>query len=369
MAFLGPGDIRVLEKSTGMVRRVLNGVLQAFRARRPRQFLERTRAPRHRDQRQSSPRVFLYYTENPPSAGDSTTSTPLGSRICRYVWSGSTLDTPMLVLDLSVEPGPNHNGGYWLLGPAEPGLAGDGGPLYAVIGDLNRDNQLENFAGGGNLADQVADDQTEANQLRIGSAFAGITDLKIGPEGNLYVVSIGGGKIYRIRRGRSHQGSDHRFNPDANADCDADPDPDPDPHADANPNADAHSDANPRYAPQRRHRGRHRHGRGQLHHDAIDGFGRHRRERPVKLRGRKEFAQRVVPLHRRRRRERSRGDDGLELRHRSHRLEGLARQALAPRLQPRRRQRRQDLEGQLQDRRGDDVLPRAMSRATTPAAR
>ena len=39
MAFLGPGDILVLEKNTGKVRRVINGVLQAgFRSRRPRQL-------------------------------------------------------------------------------------------------------------------------------------------------------------------------------------------------------------------------------------------------------------------------------------------------------------------------------------------
>src|SRR5262249_37688771 len=48
------------------------------------------------------------------------------------------------------------------------------------------------------LQDLVADDAAEQNLLRIGEGFGGITDLEIGPDGNLYVVSIINGAIYRI---------------------------------------------------------------------------------------------------------------------------------------------------------------------------
>ena len=52
------------------------------------------------------------------------------------------------MLALPVTPGPNHDGGMLLLGPSESGLAGDGRPLYAVIGDLNRSGQLQNISTG-----------------------------------------------------------------------------------------------------------------------------------------------------------------------------------------------------------------------------
>jgi glucose/arabinose dehydrogenase len=385
MAFLGPDDILVLEKNNGRVRRVINGVLQTGAVLDvPVNFASERGLLGIAINDQVPPRVFLYYTENPASAGDDNTTTPLGNRIYRYTWNGSTLDSPRLVLNLPVQTGPNHDGGVLVLGPPEGGLAGDGRPLYAVIGDLNRNGQLENFPNGaapddtgvivriqqddngsphplnpffpycsvstattctsnancpagetcltrvaryyaygvrnsfgltidpasdvlwdtengpdtmdevnrvapgfnsgwqqimgpnsrdpqglgdlfnmpggqsvysdpefswldttaptaivfpvgsalgpdydqaalvgdsnlgnlykfplnaardgfvlgGDLADLVADSQTEANQLRIGSGFGRITDLKIGPDGNLYVVSIGGGAIYRIR--------------------------------------------------------------------------------------------------------------------------------------------------------------------------
>src|SRR5207249_18339 len=96
-------------------------------------------------------KVFLYYTESTADGG-----TPLGNHIYAYTWNpgnppnpdAGRLESPQLVRALPVLPGDNHNGGVLLLGPPEAGLAGDGRPLYAVIGDLNRDGQLENFATG-----------------------------------------------------------------------------------------------------------------------------------------------------------------------------------------------------------------------------
>src|SRR5215204_5906892 len=56
----------------------------------------------------------------------------------------------------------------------------------------------------GLLADKVADADSELEQeegddrIIFGQGFGGITDLEVGPDGYLYVVSIGEGAIYRI---------------------------------------------------------------------------------------------------------------------------------------------------------------------------
>jgi glucose/arabinose dehydrogenase len=84
------------------------------------------------------------------------------------------------------------------------------GPSYdtvALVGDNNNGNiyrfplnasrtafDLSAFPP---LTDLVADDQTEANLVRIGQGFGGITDFKIGPDNNVYVVNIFG-TIYKI---------------------------------------------------------------------------------------------------------------------------------------------------------------------------
>jgi glucose/arabinose dehydrogenase len=49
-----------------------------------------------------------------------------------------------------------------------------------------------------NLEDKVADDDSELDPLVIGTGFAGITDIKTGPDGNLYVISYEDGSIYKI---------------------------------------------------------------------------------------------------------------------------------------------------------------------------
>ncbi len=50
----------------------------------------------------------------------------------------------------------------------------------------------------GALGDKVADSDEEVNQLMFGSGFGGITDLDVGPDGYLYVLSFGKGAIYKI---------------------------------------------------------------------------------------------------------------------------------------------------------------------------
>jgi glucose/arabinose dehydrogenase len=84
--------------------------------------------------------VYLYYTESSTGSDTSGTPDPLGNRVYRYTWDGSALVAGTLVLDLPVTPGPNHDGGIIAFGPD--------GKLYVVIGDLNRQGQLQNVPTG-----------------------------------------------------------------------------------------------------------------------------------------------------------------------------------------------------------------------------
>src|SRR5215208_4321432 len=70
--------------------------------------------------------------------------------------------------------------------------------------DLNEDRTelvLE-----GPLADKIANTPEEMQETIFGEGFGGITDLEVGPDGYLYVVSIGQGAIYRIVPGVSGGG-------------------------------------------------------------------------------------------------------------------------------------------------------------------
>ena len=143
MAFVGPGDILVLQKGDGRVLRVINGVLQ------PGQVLDV--AVDNASERgllgiavhpnfPSTPFIYLYLTQSSTSNDTSGSPTPLANRVYRYVWNGNVLVSPTLILDLPVTPGPNHNGGTITFGLD--------GKLYIVIGDLNRNGQLQNNSGG-----------------------------------------------------------------------------------------------------------------------------------------------------------------------------------------------------------------------------
>ena len=139
MAFVAPNDFLVLEKATGRVRRVLNNTLQAgfaldvnVNSTSERGMLGIAVAP-------GSPlRVFLYYTEASGMDGGAA----LGNRVYRYDWSPGTgtLINPLMIMDLPVTPGPNHDAGVILLDAQ--------GRLYVMIGDLNHNGQLQNIPTG-----------------------------------------------------------------------------------------------------------------------------------------------------------------------------------------------------------------------------
>jgi aldose sugar dehydrogenase len=88
----------------------------------------------------STPFVYFYFTQSSTGSDTSGSPPPLGNRVYRYTWNGAGLTNPTLIVALPVTPGPNHDGGIISFGPD--------GKLYVVIGDLNRNGQLQNFPTG-----------------------------------------------------------------------------------------------------------------------------------------------------------------------------------------------------------------------------
>src|SRR6185369_14660144 len=156
LAFIGPNDFLVLEKATGRVRRILNGVFQSTPLDLPvnnaseRGLLGIALHPHF----QQNGFVYLYWTES--STGADTANIDqvplLGNRVDRYVWNGSTLtfDRNLIRLrafqqDAGQPSRGNHNGGVLRTGPD--------GKVYLVIGDNGRRGFLQNLASGGPVPD------------------------------------------------------------------------------------------------------------------------------------------------------------------------------------------------------------------------
>ena len=69
------------------------------------------------------------------------------------------------------------------------------GNLYRF--ELNEDRTDFNLEAPG-LDDRVVDNDEELDSILFGQGFAGITDIKTGPDGLLYVLSFDDGTIYQI---------------------------------------------------------------------------------------------------------------------------------------------------------------------------
>ena len=156
MAFIGEGDMLVLEKSTGRVQRIVNGAVDstvldlAVNFGSERGLLGVALHPDFPD----DPSVYLYWTES-TTGGDTNVlaDTPLlGNRVDRYTWNGATLSFDRNLIRLralqpafDAEPTPaagrgNHDGGVLAFGPD--------GALYIFIGDAGRRGQLQNLVNG-----------------------------------------------------------------------------------------------------------------------------------------------------------------------------------------------------------------------------
>lgn len=135
--FIGPGRVLALEKGTGIVRHILNGVNQGVALDLPvnasseRGLLGICIDPNFA----INGYVYLYYSRAATDGG-----TWLDNRVEKYIWNGSTLTFFQLIIsfpfDGAQSNGPNHDGGILAIGPDEK--------LYIVTGDLNRSRLEQN---------------------------------------------------------------------------------------------------------------------------------------------------------------------------------------------------------------------------------
>ena len=146
MAFLDEDTILVLEKDSGRVRVIENGVLQ------PEPLLDVAVANDGERgllgtavsiENETTTYVFLYFTESGGGVdGDDRQGvSPAGNRLYRYELQGDRLVNPLLLLDLPALPGPRYNGGPVVIGPDNN--------VYVIIGDVGgHATMVQNFKNG-----------------------------------------------------------------------------------------------------------------------------------------------------------------------------------------------------------------------------
>ncbi|HJU60000.1 MAG TPA: PQQ-dependent sugar dehydrogenase [Nitrososphaeraceae archaeon] len=180
--FLAEDDILVIEKNTGLVKRIVDDqvlnepILDVNVASESERGLLgiailNTRSLTNADitttnnksqannvNNEGEVKVFLFYTETK----DIDNGDILGNRLYKYDFIDGKLVNPMLLLDLPFLPGPSHNGGVLDIGPDNN--------LYLVIGDINRE---------GNPAYMTLAQNIEASKMPDGRGGV----LRITPDG------------------------------------------------------------------------------------------------------------------------------------------------------------------------------------------
>lgn len=143
MEFIGNDDFLLIEKNTGKVKRVTNGQVVN-------ELLDLNVASE--SERGLLGIAFLNSSKFNTSVNENSakkdyvflfvTETEgqddgniLGNKLYRYEFIEGSLVNPVLLLDLPYIPGPSHNGGVLRIGPD--------GNLYIVMGDLNRNKDPE----------------------------------------------------------------------------------------------------------------------------------------------------------------------------------------------------------------------------------
>jgi glucose/arabinose dehydrogenase len=172
IVFLGSNDYLVLEKASGQIKRVINGVVQqtpvldlAVNSNSERGLLSMVLHPNF----PAMPFAYVRWTESSTGADSAVVSeVPLtGNTLDRFIWNGTTLtfDRNLIMLrsrqtdNLPVpgHPGPtnnaeqgNHNGGVLRFGPD--------GKLYLFMGDQGRRGWMQNLENGPFLTSPIVDD-------------------------------------------------------------------------------------------------------------------------------------------------------------------------------------------------------------------
>jgi glucose/arabinose dehydrogenase len=72
------------------------------------------------------------------------------------------------------------------------------GDVYGTVLSFNLNESRTGIELSGNLSDGVADVRNETQPILFGDGFGLITDIKVGPDGLLYVMDRENGVVYRI---------------------------------------------------------------------------------------------------------------------------------------------------------------------------
>jgi len=132
--------------------------------------------------------VFLYVTESgtqiDQNMQESAGSNELRNRVYKYTFDGQSLSNPSIILDLPAGPGTNHQGGKIKMGPDNQ--------LYAIIGELQREGQLQNIKEGPQPDDSGVIFRINPNDgsPSVNNPFIGLNDSGSNPLSKYYAYGI-----------------------------------------------------------------------------------------------------------------------------------------------------------------------------------